>query len=214
MQFERSQLLLYAITDRECIGQRDFYDAVEQALAGGVTMLQLRDKGAGEAALIAEAQKLRQLCAAYGVPLIVNDNYRAALAAGADGVHVGIEDAPVAEIRRTAGKQFIIGATAKTVAQAQRAEAEGADYLGVGAVFASPTKTNAIRITPEQFRAIKASVRIPAVAIGGISMENLPQLAPLHADGFAVVSAVFAAEDITARCKMLKQTAAETASAE
>ena len=214
MQFERSQLLLYAITDRECIGRRDFYDAVEQALAGGVTMLQLRDKGAGEAALIAEAKKLRQLCAAYGVPLIVNDNYRAALAAGADGVHVGIEDAPVAEIRRTAGKQFIIGATAKTVAQAQRAEAEGADYLGVGAVFASPTKTNAIRITPEQFRAIKASVRIPAVAIGGISMENLPQLAPLHADGFAVVSAVFAAEDITARCKMLKQTAAETASAE
>lgn len=214
MPFDRSQLLLYAITDRGCIGQRDFFDAIEQALRGGITILQLREKGAGEAALIETAKRVKKLCAAYSVPLIVNDNYRAALAAGADGVHVGIEDASVAEIRRAAGEGFIIGATAKTVAQAQRAEAEGADYLGVGAVFPSPTKTNAIRITPEQFREIKASVQIPAVAIGGISLENLPQLAPLHADGFAVVSAVFAAEDITARCKMLKQTAAETASAE
>ena len=214
MQFDRSQLLLYAITDRNCIGQRDFFAAIEQALRGGVTILQLREKGADDAALTETAKRVKAVCAAYNVPLIVNDNYRAALAAGADGVHVGIEDTSVAEIRRAAGDGFIIGATAKTVEQARRAEAEGADYLGVGAVFPSPTKTDAIRITAEQFREIRASVSIPAVAIGGISMENLHGLAPLHADGFAVVSAVFAAEDITERCKMLKQTAAETASAE
>ncbi len=210
---EKKQLLLYAITDRCCIGQRDFFQTIEQALQGGVTILQLREKNADRKALIETAKKVKRICEKYGVPLIVNDDYLAAAEAGADGVHVGIEDASVAEIRKYAGKDFIIGATAKTVGQAKRAEAEGADYLGVGAVFPSPTKTNAVRITAEQFREIKASVCIPAVAIGGISMENLPQLSELKADGFAVISAVFGAEDVTKRCEMLKRIAADTASA-
>ncbi len=205
MTFDTSQLLLYAITDRGCIGQRDLLSCIEDALRGGVTILQLREKGLPEDALIEEAVQVKQLCQKYGVPLIINDNYHAALEAGADGVHVGIEDAPVAEIRRLAGEGFIIGATAKTVAHAQKAQAEGADYLGIGAVFPSPTKQNAIRITGEQFREIKNSVRLPAVAIGGISQDNLPTLRGLGADGFALVSAVFAQTDITNACQTLRQ---------
>jgi len=204
MQFDRKQLLLYAITDRACIGQRGFDQAIEKALTGGVTMLQLREKNLSDAELIAEAKRIKAICARYHVPLIINDNYRAAIAAGADGVHVGITDAPVTEIRKTAGDDFIIGATAKTVEQARLAEESGADYLGVGAVFPSPTKTDALRITPAQFREIARSVTIPAVAIGGITEQNLPELTGIGATGFAVVSAVFAADDITARCRQLK----------
>ncbi|MBQ8927263.1 MAG: thiamine phosphate synthase [Oscillospiraceae bacterium] len=204
MKLEPSMLRLYAITDRGCIGERDFLRCVEAALRGGVTMLQLREKGLDDRALIEEARQVGALCREYGVPLIVNDNYRAALEAGADGVHVGIEDAPVAEIRALAGEDFLIGATAKTVAQAQAARAAGADYLGVGAVFPSPTKQNAVRITPAQFREIKASVTLPAVAIGGITRENLPTLRGLGADGFAVVSAIFAQEDIEGAARELR----------
>ncbi|MBQ8922996.1 MAG: thiamine phosphate synthase [Oscillospiraceae bacterium] len=213
MEFDRKQLLLYAITDRACIGQRDFDRAVEEALTGGVTILQLREKHLSNAELVSEAKRIKKICARYHVPLIVNDNYRAAIEAGADGVHVGITDAPVAEIRRIAGAHFIIGATAKTVGQAQLAESAGADYLGVGAVFPSPTKTDALRITPAQFREIARSVKIPAVAIGGISQENLPELAGIGAAGAAVVSAVFSASDITARCRLLKSLAEQIISA-
>ena len=204
MQFDRKQLLLYAITDRACIGQRGFDQAIEEALTGGVTMLQLREKNLSDEELIAEAKRIKAICARYHVPLIINDNYRAAIAAGADGVHVGITDAPVTQIRKTAGDDFIIGATAKTVEQARLAEESGADYLGVGAVFPSPTKTDALRITSAQFREIAGSVTIPAVAIGGITEQNLPELTGIGATGFAVVSAVFAADDITARCRQLK----------
>ena len=127
-----------------------------------------------------------------------------ALKSGADGVHVGIEDAPVAEIRRRTGPDFIIGATAKTVAQAQQAQSAGADYLGVGAVFPSPTKKNAVRITTEQLCEICSAVSIPAVAIGGISLSNLAQIRGGGMAGIAVVSAIFAAEDIQAAAAQLK----------
>lgn len=198
------QLTLYAITDRGCIGERDFDTAVEDALRGGVTILQLREKGMEESALIEEAVRIKAICQRYGVPLIINDNYRAALEAGADGVHVGIEDAPVSEIRRLAGADFFIGATAKTVAQAKAAQAAGADYLGIGAVFPSPTKQNAVRITPAQFREIRESVTLPAVAIGGITAENLPTLSGIGADGFALVSAIFAQPDIASAARELR----------
>ena len=141
------------------------------------------------------------------MPLIVNDNVDVALKAGADGVHVGIEDAPVQEIRRRVGSDFIIGATAKTVEQAQLAQASGADYLGVGAVFPSPTKRSAIRITSDQLRAICASVQIPAVAIGGISLENAREILDCGVQGIAVVSAIFAAEDIPAATAALRRAA-------
>jgi thiamine-phosphate diphosphorylase len=205
----KADVTLYAITDRGAIGQRDFYEAIEAALKGGATILQLREKSMDEDTLIAEAKKAKKICAKYSVPLIINDNYKAAIAAGADGVHVGIEDAPVDEIRRLAGKDFIIGATAKTVEQAKAAQAAGADYLGVGAVFPSPTKKNAIRITNEQLREIVASVDIPVTAIGGISKSNMAELKGCGADGCALVSAIFAAEDIEAECRELKKLSQE-----
>jgi thiamine-phosphate diphosphorylase len=200
---------LYAITDRGAIGQRDFYEAIEAALKGGATILQLREKGLDEVSLTEEAKKVKNICSRYGVPLIINDNYKAAIAAGADGVHVGIEDAPVAEIRSKAGSGFIIGATAKTVEQAKAAQASGADYLGVGAVFPSPTKKNAIRITNEQLREIAASVDIPVTAIGGISKSNMTELKGCGADGAALVSAIFAAENIETECRELKKLSQE-----
>ena len=201
-------LRLYAVTDRRWLGTKTLSDAVEAAIRGGVTIVQLREKELDREAFLREAIALKAVCAKYGVPLIINDNCRAALEAGADGVHVGITDAPVAELRKLAGKDFIIGATAKTVAQAQAAQAAGADYLGIGAVFPSPTKQNAIRITAAQFRDIKGSVSLPAVAIGGITCGNLPTLSDLGADGFAVVSAIFGQADIAAAARQLRAIAA------
>ena len=196
MQFNKDMLKLYAITDRTWLNGRSLEEAVEQAILGGVTCVQLREKGLDEEELIEEAAKLVQVCHRYDVPLIVNDNYEAALKSGADGVHVGLEDAPVKEIRRIAGSGFIIGATAKTVEQARLAEAQGADYLGVGAVFPSPTKKNAVRITPDMLREICGSVGIPVTAIGGISLENVHEIEGCGQAGIAVVSAIFAADDI------------------
>lgn len=209
MRFERDMLLLYAVTDRAWTGKQSLDEQVEEALQGGVTLVQLREKRLSKEQLIEEARRITALCHRYGVPLIVNDDYEAALAAGADGVHVGIEDTPVAAIRARAGKDFIIGATAKTVEQAQRAEREGADYLGVGAVFPSPTKRNAIRITNKQLRTICASVTIPAVAIGGITQKNVASLKGSDMAGIAVVSAIFGADDILAAARSLKERAIE-----
>ncbi len=199
----RDALRLYAITDRECLRGRDLAQQVEQAILGGVTCIQLRDKSLDESEIVQEAAMLVPVCRKYGVPLIVDDDFHAALKAGADGVHVGQEDAPVSEIRRIAGSNFVIGSTAKTVEQAVRAEKEGADYLGVGAVFPSPTKKNAIRITPEMLREICSSVRIPVTAIGGISASNYNEIKNCGQAGIAVVSAVFAADDVRAAAQEL-----------
>ncbi len=208
MSFQRESLLLYAVTDRAWTGAQSLCEQVEEALAGGVTCVQLREKTLDAQAFLAEAIALKKLCARYGVPLLINDNVDVALQSGADGVHVGLTDQPVAEIRRRTGRDFLIGATAKTVSQARQAEAAGADYLGVGAVFPSPTKTDAVRITSEQLREICASVSIPAVAIGGISLANLKELSGCGMCGIAVVSALFAAEDIRAAAGTLRQAAA------
>ena len=205
MSILKEQLLLYAVTDRTWVGRQTLLEQMEDALKGGVTLIQLREKDLEEAAFLQEAIQARELCHRYHVPLIINDNVEVALQSGADGVHVGIEDAPVAEIRKQAGKDFIIGATAKTIQQAQLAEASGADYLGVGAVFPSPTKKSAVRITNEQLNEICASVSIPAVAIGGITRDNMAQLEGSRIDGVAVVSAIFAAEDVKTAAEQLKQ---------
>lgn len=205
MKFQKEQLMLYAVTDRAWVGKQTLLQQIEEALKGGVTLLQLREKGLSEEAFVEEAIQVREVCHKYGVPLIINDNVEVAIKSGADGVHVGIEDQPVAEIRQRVGREFIIGATAKTVEQAKAAKAAGADYLGVGAVFPSPTKKNAIRITKEQLQKICASVSIPAVAIGGISAENVEKLQGGGMCGVAVVSAVFAAEDIADATAQLKE---------
>lgn len=212
MDFNKEALLLYAVTDRAWIGKQTLLEQIEDALKGGVTILQLREKGLDEDSFVKEAIQVKALCRRYGVPLIINDNLEVALRSGADGVHVGIEDAPVAEIRQRTGKDFLIGATAKTVMQAVLAEKSGADYLGVGAVFPSPTKKNAVRIPPEQLKAICTSVCIPTVAIGGISLENAAQLKGGGMDGIAVVSAIFGAGDIQKAARQMKEKAREVIS--
>ena len=204
LKIEKNDLLLYAVTDRDCLCGKGLEEAVEQAILGGAGIIQLREKDIPEAELISEAERLLKLCHRYKVPLIINDNYEAALKCGADGVHVGIEDAPVADIRRIAGEDFIIGATAKTVEQAGLAEAAGADYLGVGAVFPSPTKKNAVRITPGQLKEICAGVNIPVVAIGGITAENVWDIKGCGQSGIAVVSALFGANDIKSAAERLR----------
>lgn len=207
MPLAKEQLLLYAVTDRTWVGRQTLLEQIEAALAGGVTLVQLREKALPEEAFLKEAIQVRNLCRRYGVPLLINDNVDVALQSGADGVHVGREDAPVAAIRKRMGRDFLIGATAKTVRQAQLAQEAGADYLGVGAVFPSPTKQSARRITGEQLRDICAAVSIPAVAIGGITRENLSQLRGSAVQGIAVVSALFGAADIRAAARDLKREA-------
>ncbi len=207
MSFNKDNLLLYAVTDRRNADFGVLYEQVGQALEGGVTMVQLREKNLSEEEFTAEAIKLKKLCGDFGVPLIINDNLKVALNSGADGIHVGIEDMPVSEIRRQAGDGFIIGATAKTVEQAQKAEREGADYLGIGAVFPSPTKQKAVRVTNEQLAEIASSVNIPSVAIGGINLENIEQIKCNYISGIAVVSAIFSADDIKTAARMLKEKA-------
>ena len=203
MKFQRDMLRLYGITDRSFVGGKTLYEQIEDALRGGVTILQLREKNLSDELFIEEAIKVREICHRYGVPLIINDNVEVALKSGADGVHVGIEDAPVEEIRKIA-PNLIIGATAKTLKQAISAERAGADYLGVGALFPSPTKQNAIRITKEELKIICESVHIPVVAIGGITLENLPTLSGGGMAGVAVVSALFGAENVQFAAEQLK----------
>lgn len=204
MKFNKDMLSLYAVTDRTYLKGKNLTEAVEQAIQGGVTCVQLREKNISSDEYVSRAVEIREVCHKYGVPLIINDDYRVALESGADGVHVGIEDTEVSEIRKHVGDNFIIGATAKTVEQAQKAQADGADYLGVGAVFPSPTKTNAIRITPEKLTEICNSVSIPVVAIGGISLENLHKIKDCRQSGIAVVSALFAQKDIKLSAERLR----------
>ena len=199
MKFERGRLLLYAVTD----GSQNLIEKIDAALAGGITCLQLRDKTLKGEALVQEICRVKPLCARYDVPLIVNDDLEAALAGGADGVHLGQEDLSVARARELAGLGFIIGATAKTVEQARQAQSQGADYIGVGAVFPSPTKPDAIPVTMAQLREICAAVTIPAVAIGGINEDNVDELAGSGVAGVAVVSALFGAPDVGAAARSL-----------
>lgn len=205
MKFKKEMLLLYAVTDRSWVGERTLLEQIEDALKGGATIVQLREKNLDEESFVLEAKKVHELCRRYNVPLIINDNVSVALKSKADGVHVGIEDTPVSEIRNRVPEDFIIGATCKTVEQAKAAEKAGANYMGVGAVFPSPTKKNAIRITGEMLREIVSSVSIPAVAIGGINYENVSEIKGSKASGVAVVSAIFAAKNIEEETARLKE---------
>lgn len=189
-------LLLYAVTDRAWTGEKTLEEQLEEALRSGVTLVQLREKDLDEEAFIAEAKRVKALTSRYGVPLIINDNVKVALASGADGVHVGQEDMNAADVRRMLGPEKILGVTAKTVEQALRAQEEGADYLGSGAIFGSSTKKNASPMTIEQLKAITSAVSVPVVAIGGINQENIRKLAGSGVAGAAVASGIFAEKEI------------------
>lgn len=194
---------LYAVTERSYIGQRNFIDAVEEALKAGVTVLQLREKDISSRDFYRLALQLRELTKAYGIPLIINDRVDIALAVDADGVHVGQEDLPAEAVRRIIGKEKILGVSARTVEEALKAEEDGADYLGVGAVFPSPTKPSSEAIGLEGLRKIKSRVKIPVVAIGGITRDNAAEVIAAGADGIACISAVFCG-DISQNVRALK----------
>lgn len=197
-------MLLYAVTDRAWTGRQSLLEQVECALKGGATCVQLREKTLDEAAFLAEAVEMKKLCAQYGVPFIVNDNVELAIRCGADGVHVGQSDMEAGHVRELVGEQMIVGVSARTVEEALAAQAAGADYLGVGAMFSTATKLDAHVLSYQTLKDICAAVRIPVTAIGGINRENLMSLAGSGVDGVALVSAIFAAEDIEAACRRLK----------
>ena len=204
MKCDQNKLLLYAVTDRAWLGPQTLYAQVESALRGGATCVQLREKNLGYGEFLREAVELKALCESYGVPLIINDNVDILLESGADGVHIGQSDGDVAQIRARIGPDKLLGVSAHTVEQAVRAERDGADYLGAGAVFATGTKRDAGSLPFETLRAICAAVSLPVVAIGGITNANVPLLAGSGVAGIAVVSAVFAARDIENATAVLK----------
>lgn len=211
MKLSPSDLRLYAVTDRRALPAGvTLPQAVEAALDGGVTCLQLREKEASAGEILALARTLLPLCRARRVPLLINDRVDIALAAGADGVHLGQDDLPLPEARALLGPDRILGATAHTVEEALRAQAEGADYLGVGAMFPTGTKTNTIPTSADTLKAICAAVSIPVVAIGSVTAQNLPTLAGTGIAGAAVVSAIFSQSDLTAAARTLR-TAADLA---
>ena len=204
MKCDRHTMRLYAVTDRAWVGRQTLPEQVEAALKGGATCVQLREKELDGAAFLEEAKVLAALCRRYGVPLIINDNVEVALASGADGVHVGQDDLTVEQVRRLAGDRLIVGVSAHSVEQALAAQAGGADYLGVGAVFATATKSDAHVLPRETLAEICRAVDIPVVAIGGIGEDNLLQLAGTGVDGAALVSAIFSAPDIEGQCRKLR----------
>lgn len=209
MKLNENMLRLYAVTDRSWLRGETIFDQVEAAIRGGATLIQLREKELPFDAFLDEAIQMKALCERFNVPLIINDNVEIALRSGADGVHVGQDDMRAADIRKMAGRNLIVGVTAKTVEQALDAQAAGADYLGSGAVFGSTTKTNARPMTRETLSAICAAVNIPVVAIGGINRDNISELRGTGVSGAAVVSGIFAAEDIEAECRLLLDLARE-----
>lgn len=204
MKCDKTCMRLYAVTDRSWVGKQSLYEQVESALKGGVTCVQLREKHLNEEAFLEEAIPIRDLCRRYRVPFLIDDNVEIALRCQADGVHVGQKDMAVLEVRKRVGDGMIIGASAHNVEEAIKAQQDGADYLGVGAVFATSTKSDAKPLSWSMLSRICQSVSIPVVAIGGIGKENLLSLSGSGVDGVAVVSAIFSAEDIETACKELR----------
>ena len=205
MNVDKKDLLLYAVTDRHWLNGRTLYSVVKESLDGGVTFLQLREKELDEVHFLEEAKELQQLCREYQVPFIVNDNVDIAIAMDADGVHVGQSDMEAGDVRAKLGSDKIIGVSAQTVEQAILAEKRGADYLGVGAVFPTGSKDDADDVSYETLKAICEAVSIPVIAIGGITQENVKELAGSGICGIAVISAIYAQKDIRKASEDLKK---------
>ena len=204
MNCTKEELLLYAVTDRSWLHGRTLKEQVKEALDGGVTFLQLREKQIDSELFLQEAQELKELCKQYQVPFVINDDVELALKVDADGVHVGQSDMEAGDVRKKLGKDKIIGVSAQTVEQAVMAEKHGADYLGVGAVFPTSSKDDAQEVDYETLKAICQAVQIPVIAIGGINAQNEDRLKGSGICGVAVISAIFAQEDIKEAAKELK----------
>ena len=204
MKCDKKDLLLYAVTDRHWLNGRTLYSQVEEALKGGATFIQLREKELDEEHFLEEAKEIKELCRRYQVPFVINDNVEIALAVDADGVHVGQSDMEAGDVRAKLGLDKIIGVSAQTVEQAVMAEQNGADYLGVGAVFPTGSKADALEVSHDTLKAICKAVKIPVIAIGGISKENILELSGSGICGIAVISAIFAKDDIEEAARELR----------
>nr|WP_219299424.1 thiamine phosphate synthase [Moraxella osloensis] len=211
MMHNRADYRLYLVTDRNCLQQQTLEQAVEQAILGGVTLVQLREKAIASKEFYERALRIKAICHHYNVPLLINDRVDIALAVEADGVHIGQSDLPCRMVRQILGKDKIIGVSARTAQQAIQAQADGADYLGVGAMFATSTKQDAKTVSVETLNDIRQSVSIPIVAIGGINHTTLPalqqalQAADTSIDGVAVVSAILGQKDVKLASEQLKE---------
>ena len=218
---DKQYLALYGVTDRWWVKQKlekagvpvtddalreGLLEDTKAALEGGMTYVQMREKGdpMTEDELLTEALALKALCAEYGVPFVIDDDVELAVKCGADGVHVGQSDMACVEARRALGSAKVVGVSAQTVEQAVQAEKDGADYLGVGAVFPTGSKDDADDVSHDTVKAICEAVSIPVIAIGGISKDNVGQLADLGLDGIAVISAIYASDDLKSATEDLK----------
>lgn len=211
MMHNRADYRLYLVTDRNCLQQQTLEQAVEQAILGGVTLVQLREKAIASKDFYERALRIKAICHHYNVPLLINDRVDIALAVEADGVHIGQSDLPCGVVRQFLGKDKIIGVSARTAQQAIQAQADGADYLGVGAMFATSTKQDAQTVTIASLTQIRQAVTLPIVAIGGINHTTLPvlqqalQAADTSIDGVAVVSAILGQKDVKLASQQLKE---------
>ena len=213
MKCDKKAMLLYAVTDRAWVGKQDLYEQVESALKGGATCVQLREKELDDEAFLNEAVEIAALCKQYGVPFFINDNVEIAIKCHADGIHVGQEDMEAAQVRQRVGNDMMIGVSVHSVDEALEAVKNGADCLGVGAMFSTSTKTDIDVLPKETLRDICAAVDIPVVAIGGIGKSNISRLAGTGVDGVALVSAIFAADDIENECRLLRRLSEEMVNA-
>lgn len=213
MKCDKETMLLYAVTDRAWVGKQSLYEQVEAALKGGVTCVQLREKELNEDEFLTEAIEIAALCKQYSVPFFINDNVDIAIKCKADGIHVGQEDMVATQVRQKVGDDMMIGVSVHSVEEALEAVRNGADCLGVGAMFSTSTKTDVDVLPKEVLRDICEAVDVPVVAIGGIGKTNMSELAGTNVDGVALVSAIFAAEDIESECRTLRKMSEEMVSA-
>jgi len=187
---------LYLVTDRDVLGERDLIRSVEDAIKGGATIVQLREKNCSSVDFYELALKVKEVTLKYGVPLIINDRLDIALAIEADGLHIGQEDLPLTVAKKIVGKDMIIGVSATTLEEALLAQEQGADYVGIGSVYPTSTKLDAKSVSLEQLHLIREAISIPIVGIGGINEENVTDLMKTKIDGVAIVSAILGQEDI------------------
>lgn len=203
MKFTSDNLKLYAVTDRQWLNDKSLSQAVEEAIKGGATIIQIREKNISYDEFKEIALDVKKVTDKYSIPLIINDNVKLCMEIDADGVHVGADDMSVKNARKILGSNKIVGSTARTLERAISAYNEGANYLGIGAVFNTTTKEGTTHMTMELAQSINTAVNIPTVAIGGINTENVAKLHDYGVMGIAVVSAIFAQENITAACQKL-----------
>ena len=204
MKISADKLRLYAVTDSAWLNGRSLAEVVREAIEGGATVVQYREKNKGYEDMLKEAREVCAVCREYGVPFIMNDSVEIAIAVDADGVHLGLDDGDLKAARELLGEGKIIGASTHNVQEALSAQAQGADYLGCGAVFGSTTKTDISSITPEILAQVTSAVQIPVVAIGGINRDHISVLNGCSLAGAAVVSAIFAQKDIRTAAKEMR----------